>query len=199
MLNTPEDRRQKALDEDLKQFAYINGDLFAERLPIPAFDSVMRATPARSLRLFMGRDLACDFRRAVPIGDERARAAARRARTTRPKKTSSKSSSRCSSTDLRAEFARSRDARHGARGSAARLSGQAGGPALLRSRLRLRQLPHHRLSRAARARNRGLKELSPKGQRALDVTTLSQGGCEPVLRHRDWGVSGAASPKWRCG
>jgi hypothetical protein len=42
VLNTPEDRRQRALDEDLKQFSYINGDLFAERLPIPAFDAAMR-------------------------------------------------------------------------------------------------------------------------------------------------------------
>jgi len=42
VLNTPEDRRQKALDEDLQQFSYINGDLFAERLPIPAFDTTMR-------------------------------------------------------------------------------------------------------------------------------------------------------------
>jgi hypothetical protein len=42
VLNTPEDRRQRALDEDLKQFSYINGALFAERLPIAAFDSAMR-------------------------------------------------------------------------------------------------------------------------------------------------------------
>ncbi|MGO4572894.1 class I SAM-dependent DNA methyltransferase [Microvirga sp. 2TAF3] len=42
VLNTPEDKRQKKLDEDLKQFPYVNGDLFAERLPIPAFDSEMR-------------------------------------------------------------------------------------------------------------------------------------------------------------
>ncbi len=42
VLNTPEDRRQRTLDEDLKQFAYINGDLFAERLPIPAFNRAMR-------------------------------------------------------------------------------------------------------------------------------------------------------------
>lgn len=42
VLNTPGDRRQQALDEDLKQFDYINGDLFAERLPIPAFNSAMR-------------------------------------------------------------------------------------------------------------------------------------------------------------
>ena len=42
VLNTPEGRRQKALDDDLKQFAYINGDLFAGRLPFPAFNRAMR-------------------------------------------------------------------------------------------------------------------------------------------------------------
>jgi hypothetical protein len=42
VLNTPEDRRQKNLDPDLLQFAYINGDLFAERLALPAFTSAMR-------------------------------------------------------------------------------------------------------------------------------------------------------------
>jgi type I restriction-modification system DNA methylase subunit len=42
VLNTPEDRRQKTLDEDLNQFPYINGDLFAERLLTPAFDAAMR-------------------------------------------------------------------------------------------------------------------------------------------------------------
>jgi hypothetical protein len=43
VLNTPEEKRQKTLDEDLKQFPYVNGDLFKERLPIPAFDAAMRA------------------------------------------------------------------------------------------------------------------------------------------------------------
>ena len=42
ILNHPHEKRQKTLDEDLKQFDYINGDLFAERLPMPAFDSIMR-------------------------------------------------------------------------------------------------------------------------------------------------------------
>ena len=42
VLNRPEAKRQKTLDDDLKQFAYINGDLFRERLPIPAFDTAMR-------------------------------------------------------------------------------------------------------------------------------------------------------------
>jgi type I restriction-modification system DNA methylase subunit len=42
VLDTPEDRRQAKLDVDLKQFPYINGDLFSERLDIPDFDSEMR-------------------------------------------------------------------------------------------------------------------------------------------------------------
>ena len=43
VLNTEESRRQKNLDPDLLQFPYINGDLFAERLALPAFTSTMRA------------------------------------------------------------------------------------------------------------------------------------------------------------
>jgi hypothetical protein len=51
VLNTPEDRRQATLDPELQQFPYVNGELFAERLPTPAFDKDMRA------RLIE----ACDF------------------------------------------------------------------------------------------------------------------------------------------
>ena len=43
VLNTPLDRRQRKTDEDLLQFCYVNGELFAERLPIPAFDGEMRS------------------------------------------------------------------------------------------------------------------------------------------------------------
>ncbi len=43
VLNTPVDRRQAKLDEDLARFPYVNGDLFAERLIIPDFDAAMRA------------------------------------------------------------------------------------------------------------------------------------------------------------
>jgi hypothetical protein len=42
VLNLPVERRQRRLDEDLQQFPWVNGDLFAERLPTPAFDSEMR-------------------------------------------------------------------------------------------------------------------------------------------------------------
>ncbi|WP_298981617.1 DNA methyltransferase [uncultured Roseibium sp.] len=40
--NTPESDRYKTLDEDLAAFPYINGDLFKDRLPIPAFNAEMR-------------------------------------------------------------------------------------------------------------------------------------------------------------
>lgn len=43
ILNTPPEQRQHNLDADLSQFPYVNGDLFHERLPIPAFNRDMRA------------------------------------------------------------------------------------------------------------------------------------------------------------
>ena len=42
MLNTPIERRQAALDEDLARFPHVNGELFAETLRIPDFDAAMR-------------------------------------------------------------------------------------------------------------------------------------------------------------
>ncbi len=42
VLNTPDEKRYKTLDEDLAAFPYINGDLFKDRLPIPAFNTAMR-------------------------------------------------------------------------------------------------------------------------------------------------------------
>lgn len=44
ILNTPEEKRPKNIDEDINSFKYINGDLFKEVLEIPAFDSNMRST-----------------------------------------------------------------------------------------------------------------------------------------------------------
>ena len=43
LLNTPEEKWQTNLDADLRDFCYINGDLFAQPLRIPAFDATMRA------------------------------------------------------------------------------------------------------------------------------------------------------------
>ncbi len=41
-LDTPEDRREKHLDDDLAAFPYINGDLFNGGTRIPSFDTEMR-------------------------------------------------------------------------------------------------------------------------------------------------------------
>ncbi len=43
VLNTPLGRRQRALDEDLDRFPYVNGELFSDRLRPPAFDTAMRS------------------------------------------------------------------------------------------------------------------------------------------------------------
>ncbi len=42
VLNTPETKRGKALDDQLAAFPYINGKLFEEAIPIADFDSAMR-------------------------------------------------------------------------------------------------------------------------------------------------------------
>ena len=42
VLDTPEDQRGTALDEDLASFPYVNGDLFREPLRIPSFNALMR-------------------------------------------------------------------------------------------------------------------------------------------------------------
>jgi len=47
-LNTPDNKRQKSLDEELAQFPYINGALFAHPARIPSFNSTMRAALIRA-------------------------------------------------------------------------------------------------------------------------------------------------------
>ena len=42
VLNTPEDRRQTTLDEQLAELPYVNGKLFEEMLPLADFDAQMR-------------------------------------------------------------------------------------------------------------------------------------------------------------
>jgi len=42
ILDTPVEKRQKTLDEDLGRFPYVNGQLFADRIDLPSFDTHMR-------------------------------------------------------------------------------------------------------------------------------------------------------------
>lgn len=55
VLNTPEDKRQKHLDERLAAFPYVNGKLFEERLAVAAFDAAMRAALLDCCALDWGR------------------------------------------------------------------------------------------------------------------------------------------------
>lgn len=55
VLNTPEDKRQSNLDEDLAAFPYINGELFAAPLRIPAFNSKLRAHLIAASRFDWGK------------------------------------------------------------------------------------------------------------------------------------------------
>lgn len=50
LLNKPEAKRPKKLDQDLSQFIYVNGDLFAEPLPIPTCDAEIRETLLEACR-----------------------------------------------------------------------------------------------------------------------------------------------------
>jgi len=55
LLNTPEDRRAKTLDERLADFKYINGKLFEEALPLAEWDGAMRVTLLELASLDWGR------------------------------------------------------------------------------------------------------------------------------------------------
>lgn len=55
VLNTPPEKRQKNLDEDLAQFPYVNGKLFEEMLPIASFNSEMRSIILEASALDWGK------------------------------------------------------------------------------------------------------------------------------------------------
>jgi len=50
VLNTPDEARSAHLDEDLRQFPYVNGALFAEYFPPPVFNADMRAALLNACR-----------------------------------------------------------------------------------------------------------------------------------------------------
>lgn len=55
VLNTSEDHRMKSLPEDLRQFPYVNGQLFAERLSMAGFTGKMREQLLNCCRLDWGQ------------------------------------------------------------------------------------------------------------------------------------------------
>ena len=54
VLDTPPERRARTLDEDLAAFTYINGDLFAGRLPIPSCNEAIRNALLEACRFDWG-------------------------------------------------------------------------------------------------------------------------------------------------
>ena len=75
VLNTPVDRRQVKIDEDLARFPYVNGDLFAAKLNITDFDAAMQSGADRRVPLRLGSHLARHLRCALPVRDGLRRAA----------------------------------------------------------------------------------------------------------------------------
>lgn len=55
VLNTPQDKRQKSLQEELAALPYVNGDLFGETLPIPFFNTQTRNALLACTRFDWGR------------------------------------------------------------------------------------------------------------------------------------------------
>ncbi len=55
VLDSPEDRRPRYIDEDLAAFPYINGELFAERLPTAGFNPAMRTAVLTACRFDWSR------------------------------------------------------------------------------------------------------------------------------------------------
>lgn len=174
VLNAPESRRQQALDDDLKQFAYINGDLFAGRLPIPAFNRAMRdrllEACAFSWDAISPAIFGALFQSVMNAAERRAQGAHY---TT--EKNILKVIEPLFLDGLRAEFARLRARRDTARANRLRafqdklaglrfLDPACGcGNFLIIAYRELRTLE-----------TEVLMELNPKGQRELDVTTLSK-------------------------
>lgn len=174
VLNTPDSRRQQTLDEDLSEFQYINGDLFAERLRIPAFNAPMRQ------RLLEACEFSWDaispaifgalFQSVMKASERRAQGAHY---TT--EKNILKVIEPLFLDDLQEEFVRLRARRDTGRNAALRTfqariaSLRFFDPAcgcgnfLIIAYRELRSLE-----------TEVLKELNPRGQRELDISTLSQ-------------------------
>ena len=68
VLNTPPNRRQQKLDEDLVRFPHVNGELFAERTAPAGLRHGDAPSPARRRPVRLDSHLAGHLRRAVPVG-----------------------------------------------------------------------------------------------------------------------------------
>ena len=153
-LNTPPDRRSRALDNDLARFPHVNGELFAETLRIPDFDASMRQALLDAGRFdwtaISPAIFGALFQSVMEPADRRAQGAHY---TT--EKNILKVIEPLFLDDLRAEFRRLQARRDGrSMADLRKFRDKLGNAAALRSGVRLRQLPHHRLPRASRVGDR---------------------------------------------
>ena len=155
VLDTPEDGRSAALDEDLARFPHVNGALFDGPLRIPSFDAAMRAALLDACRFDWSNISPAIFGALFQSVMDPVERRAQGAHYT-TEKNILKVIEPLFLDGLRAEFERLK-ARRGQPPPA----GPAGLPAAARAAqfprpgLRLRQFPDYRLPRVAGARNRG--------------------------------------------
>ena len=88
VLNTPENDRSATLDEDLARFPFVNGSLFDGPLRIPSFNSAMRELLLDACRFDWSNISPAIFGALCSSRSWTRPNAARRARITRPRKTS---------------------------------------------------------------------------------------------------------------
>jgi hypothetical protein len=189
VLNTPEDKRQSALDEHLKDFPYVNGRLFEERLPMAAFDRTMRETLFDCAALDWSRISPAIFGSLFQsIMDETARRNIGAHYTT---ETNILKALRPLFLDsLRAEFERIRRDRNRLQEFHRKLTSLR-----ILDPGRVRQLPGHRLQRIAPPGNGGSAGiLQASTDRLLGREQHRPGGRGPILRHRDLGIPGPNRP-----
>ena len=194
VLDTPEARRQATLDEDLARFPYVNGRLFEEPLRIPAFNATMRTALLDAGRFDWSNISPAIFGalfQSVMDPLERRKQGAHY--------TTEKNILKVIETAVSGRPSRRVRAPQGPQGQpppcrSAPVSGEARADDLLRSGVRVRQLPDHRLSGAPVARNRGIEGASPEVARRPATGRAGiravAGECRSVLRDRDRRISG---------
>ena len=191
VLNTPDDDRTATLDEDLARFPYVNGDLFEEPLRIPAFDASMREKLLDACRFDWSNISPAIFGALFQSVMDPVQRRKQGAHYT-TEKNILKVIEPLFLDDLRAEF-RAPEAPQGQPSpcGSAPLSAKARQPDLLRSGVRLRELPHHRLPRATGAGDPS-PEGNPPGQATRRARPRPVGrGCGSVLRHRTGRIPGS--------
>ena len=194
VLDTPEDRRAATLDEDLARFPYVNGDLFEEHLRMFSFDAAMRGALLDACRFDWSNISPAIFGALFQSVMDPAERRAQGAHYT-TEKNILKVIDPLFMDDLRAEFERVRARRGRGRLAALRqFQAKLGGMTFFDPRVRLWQLPHHRLPGTAPAGNRGHPG-DPGRDRRDDAGSARcrvavGGGRGPVLRDRAWRVPG---------